>query len=119
MFLTFFLTKIKTETLVFRAEETLNVSIFLTKIKTETLVFRAEETLNVCFLDSPNPEKWTMMNIRQWSPITTEWQMRCPAQCLTLSILSKCLQNQIVLCWEPAVQGLGRTNFYPKANIPL
>ena len=97
------------------------LTVFLTKIKTETLVFRAEETLNVsnCFLDSPNPEKWMMMNIRQWSPITTEWQMRCPAQCLTLSILSKCLQNQIVLCSGPTFQGLGRTNFYPEANIPL
>ena len=95
------------------------LTFFLTKIKTETLVFRVEETLNICFLDSLNPEKWMMMNISQWSPITTEWQMRCPARCLTLSILSKCLQNQIVLCWGPAIQGLGRTNFYPKANIPL
>ena len=53
MFQTVFLTKSKTETLVFHAEETLNVSVFLTKSKTETLVFHAEETLNVsnCFLD--------------------------------------------------------------------
>ena len=94
------------------------LTVFLTKSKTETVVFHAEETLNVsnCFLDSPNPEKWTMMNIRQWLPITTEWQMRSPAQCLTLSILSKCIQNQTVL-WP--FKGLEELTSTQKPIIPF
>ena len=43
-------------------------------------------------------------------------EMPCP---VLDPLNSKCLQNQIVLCWGLAIQGLGRTNFYPKANIPL
>ena len=95
------------------------LTFFLTKIKTETLVFSAEETLNICFLDSPNPEKWTTMNISQWSPITTKWQMRCPARCLTLSILSKCLQNQIVLCWGRPLKGLEELTSTQKPISPF